>query len=88
MSAFDCLSASFLVPSKDLEIGDEAKHESDICYAAAGPVGLISKRFSRPSNNRLDDDTADRVLNFSGQRTPILGRHWLPRSSEPSMGSI
>lgn len=31
-------------------------------YAAAGPVGLISKRFSRPSNNRLDDDTADRVI--------------------------
>jgi hypothetical protein len=31
-------------------------------YAAAGPVGLISKRFSRSSNNRLDDDTADRVI--------------------------
>jgi hypothetical protein len=31
-------------------------------YAAAGPVGLISKRFSRPSHNRLDDDTADRVI--------------------------
>jgi len=31
-------------------------------YAAAGPVGLISKRFSRPSNNRLDDDMADRVI--------------------------
>jgi hypothetical protein len=26
-------------------------------YAVAGPVGLISKRF-----NRLDDDTADRVI--------------------------
>ena len=23
-------------------------------YAAAGPVGLISKRFGRPSNNRTD----------------------------------
>jgi hypothetical protein len=31
-------------------------------YAAASPVGLISKRFSRPSNNRLDDDMADRVI--------------------------
>jgi hypothetical protein len=31
-------------------------------YAAAGPVGSISKRFSRPSNNRLDDDMADRVI--------------------------
>ena len=24
-------------------------------YAAAGPVGLISKRFNRPCNNRLDE---------------------------------
>jgi hypothetical protein len=31
-------------------------------YAAAGPVGLISKRFNRPSNNRLDEALADRVL--------------------------
>ncbi len=31
-------------------------------YAAAGPVGLISKRFNRPSNNRLDDALADRPL--------------------------
>lgn len=31
-------------------------------YAAAGPVGLISKRFNRPSNNRLDDDIADQVV--------------------------
>jgi hypothetical protein len=31
-------------------------------YAAAGPVGLISKRFNRPSNNRLDDALADRVI--------------------------
>jgi hypothetical protein len=31
-------------------------------YAAAGPVALISKRFSRPSNNRLDDAMADRVI--------------------------
>ena len=31
-------------------------------YAAAGPVGLISKRFSRPSNNRLEDAKADQVI--------------------------
>jgi hypothetical protein len=31
-------------------------------YAAAGPVGLISKRFNRPSNNRLDDTLADQVI--------------------------
>ena len=31
-------------------------------YAAAGPVGLISKRFNRRSNNRLDEALADRVL--------------------------
>lgn len=31
-------------------------------YAAAGPVGLISKRFNRPSNNRLDDALADQVI--------------------------
>jgi len=28
-------------------------------YAAAGPVGLISKRFNRPSNNCLDEALAD-----------------------------
>jgi hypothetical protein len=31
-------------------------------YAAAGPIGLISKRFNRPSNNRLDDVLAERVI--------------------------
>src|SRR5258706_4561526 len=31
-------------------------------YAAAGPVGLISKRFNRPSNNRLDEALADQVI--------------------------
>ena len=31
-------------------------------YAAAGPVGLISKRSNRPSNNRLDEALADRVI--------------------------
>ena len=31
-------------------------------YAAAGPVGLLSKRFNRPSNNRLDDALADQVI--------------------------
>ncbi len=30
-------------------------------YAAEGPAGLISKRFNRPSNNRLDQKVADRV---------------------------
>jgi hypothetical protein len=29
---------------------------------AAGPVGLISKRFNRPSNNRLDEALADQVI--------------------------
>lgn len=31
-------------------------------YAAGGPVGLISKRFNRPSNNRLDEALANRVI--------------------------
>jgi hypothetical protein len=31
-------------------------------YAAGGPVGLVSKRFDRPSNNRLDEALADRVI--------------------------
>lgn len=31
-------------------------------YAAAGPVGLLSKRFNRPSNNRVDDALADQVI--------------------------
>jgi hypothetical protein len=31
-------------------------------YAAAGPAGLISKRFNRPSNNRTDDALADGVI--------------------------
>jgi hypothetical protein len=33
-------------------------------YAATGSVGLITKRFSRPSKNRLDDETADRGINW------------------------
>jgi hypothetical protein len=33
-------------------------------YAAQGPMGLISQRFNRPSNNRLDDAVADRVINI------------------------
>src|SRR5476651_2322058 len=31
-------------------------------YAAAGPVGLLSKRFNRPSNNRLDDALANQGI--------------------------
>jgi len=31
-------------------------------YAVAGPVGLISKRFSRPSNNRLHDAMSHQVI--------------------------
>src|ERR1700728_1352874 len=31
-------------------------------YAAAGPVGVISKRLRRPSNNRLHDVIADQVI--------------------------
>jgi hypothetical protein len=40
----------------------EAKFRIARRYAAAGPVGLISKRFSRPSNNRLHDAIADQVI--------------------------
>src|ERR1700688_4321875 len=31
-------------------------------YAASGPVGLVSKRFKRPSDNRLDETLADQVI--------------------------
>lgn len=31
-------------------------------YAAVGPVGLLSKRFNRPSNNRLDETLADPAI--------------------------
>jgi hypothetical protein len=31
-------------------------------YAASGPVGLVSKRFNRPSDNRLDETLADQVI--------------------------
>jgi hypothetical protein len=31
-------------------------------YATGGPVGLVSKRFNRPSNNRLDEALADQVI--------------------------
>lgn len=31
-------------------------------YAAAGPVRLVSKRFSQPGNNRLHDAIADQVI--------------------------
>jgi hypothetical protein len=31
-------------------------------YAAAGPAGLISKRFNQPSNNRTDDAVAGAVI--------------------------
>ena len=31
-------------------------------YAAAGPAGLISKRFNRPSDNRTDGALADAVI--------------------------
>jgi hypothetical protein len=31
-------------------------------YTAEGPIGLISRRFNRPSNNRLEDTVADRVI--------------------------
>ncbi len=36
-------------------------------YVAHGPVGLISKRFNRPSNNRLDEDLADRVIKIRAE---------------------
>ena len=31
-------------------------------YAQEGPIGLTSRRFDRPSNNRLDSDLADQVI--------------------------
>jgi len=31
-------------------------------YTAEGPVGLICRRFNRPSNNRLEDTVANRVI--------------------------
>ena len=31
-------------------------------YAVEGPIGLVSKRFNRPSNNRLDEAVADQVI--------------------------
>jgi hypothetical protein len=31
-------------------------------YAREGPIGLASRRFNRPSNNRLEGDLADRVI--------------------------
>ena len=57
--------------------------------AAAGPVGLLSKRFGRPSNNRTDDGLADAVI-----KDPKVNvrRFWTNigyrGSSEPSTGSI
>jgi hypothetical protein len=52
MSALVSQTGSFWVPFRGL-----ARR-----YATAGPVGLISQRFNRPSNNRLDDGVADRVI--------------------------
>lgn len=49
--------------------------------AAAGPVGLISKRFNRPSNNRLDDALADRVIKILRSTYSIC--LWIPRKLRP-----
>ncbi len=38
-----------------------------------GPQGLVSRRHSKPSNNRLDAGS-------SASAMPILGRRWLARS--------
>jgi transposase len=42
-------------------------------YAAEGPTGLISKRFNRPSNNRLDDVVADQVIKILRSRYADFG---------------
>jgi hypothetical protein len=42
-------------------------------YAAAGPVGLLSKRFNRPSNNRLDDALANQVIKILGSTYADFG---------------
>jgi hypothetical protein len=38
-----------------------------------GPEGLVSRRRSKPSNNRLDAVTADRALSIIGERYPDFG---------------
>jgi hypothetical protein len=47
MSAFNLLSTNFLVPHKDLEIGDEAKHESDICDVRSRSIEVYPGRRRR-----------------------------------------
>jgi hypothetical protein len=42
-------------------------------YAAEGPIGLVSKRFNRPSNNRLDDAVADQVIKILRSRYADFG---------------
>ena len=42
-------------------------------YAAEGPTGLRSKRFNRPSNNRLDDVVADQVIKILRSRYADFG---------------
>jgi hypothetical protein len=48
MSAFNLLSANFPVTSKDLEIGDEAKHDSDICDARSRSVEVYPSLRKNP----------------------------------------
>jgi hypothetical protein len=42
-------------------------------YAAQGPAGMISRRFNRRRNNRLDDDLADHVLKLLRSTNPDFG---------------
>ncbi len=42
-------------------------------YATEGPIGLVSKRFNRPSNNRLDDAVADQVIKILRNRYADFG---------------
>jgi hypothetical protein len=44
-------------------------------YAAAGPVGLISKRFGRPSNNRTEAQDPARDRFGQGDRASASDRH-------------
>ncbi|SIT51023.1 hypothetical protein BN2476_990001 [Paraburkholderia piptadeniae] len=52
-----------------------------------GPGGLVSGRRSKPSNNRLDAATADRVLAIIVSATPISGRRWPARSCTSATAS-
>src|SRR5260370_21537315 len=58
-------------------------------HAAAGPAGLISKRFNRPSNNRTDDALADGVIKILRSTYADFWPNISYREAQkPSTGSI